>query len=387
MNGIRAMTQRAVADPTSSGPVIRRWGRQHYGTFSGGQDRLQIRHELRGTSEPDEFERGLQAVRQTLQDPGQSMDPETSHRMGERFDHDFSGVRVHTDARAASSARAVNAIAYTVGWDVVFAAGSYSPGTIEGDRLLAHELTHVLQQGPRAGVDGPLDAGDPDHPAEREAQEVAAGMGGLGAFTEGPLAVTPSHPVLARQTGEVGAGTAGSEVYLADAGAPACPVIATGTLSETSWGETSGLYPTKDNKYDPTKWDPAKTCELLKARGAVHTVGGRGQRVHKAKPGSGAIEQKLKPYHFVENFPAVDAEIADPQVKWFYLSTQADKPDVHPGTTGTELVKSYGSFHNSGGGDVKAGDVWIHFYRLKPKPPKAPPAPPSPAPAPKDAGP
>ena len=63
-----------------------------------------------------------------------------------RLGRDFSGVRVHTDARAAEAARSVNALAYTVGRDVVFGAGQYSPTTTEGQRLLAHELTHVVQQ-------------------------------------------------------------------------------------------------------------------------------------------------------------------------------------------------------------------------------------------------
>jgi len=61
--------------------------------------------------------------------------------------HDFSGVRVHTDAKAAESARRVNARAYTVGSDIVFARGQFNPGSAAGNRLLAHELTHVLQQG------------------------------------------------------------------------------------------------------------------------------------------------------------------------------------------------------------------------------------------------
>ena len=60
---------------------------------------------------------------------------------------DFSQVRIHTDERAAESARAVDALAYTVGRDVVFGAGQFSPGTNEGRRLIAHELTHVVQQG------------------------------------------------------------------------------------------------------------------------------------------------------------------------------------------------------------------------------------------------
>jgi outer membrane protein OmpA-like peptidoglycan-associated protein len=66
--------------------------------------------------------------------------------MEPRFGHDFSQVRVHTDARAAESAQAVGALAYTVGRNVVFGAGQYAPGMYSGRQLLAHELTHVLQQ-------------------------------------------------------------------------------------------------------------------------------------------------------------------------------------------------------------------------------------------------
>jgi hypothetical protein len=65
---------------------------------------------------------------------------------GSQFGHDFTRVRVHTDARAATSARALQAQAYTVGRKVVFGTGQYSPGTAAGRRLLAHELTHTVQQ-------------------------------------------------------------------------------------------------------------------------------------------------------------------------------------------------------------------------------------------------
>ena len=63
-----------------------------------------------------------------------------------RFGYDFGQVRVHTDANAAESARVVSARAFTLGHDVVFGAGHYTPGTSKGQRLLAHELTHVVQQ-------------------------------------------------------------------------------------------------------------------------------------------------------------------------------------------------------------------------------------------------
>lgn len=78
---------------------------------------------------------------------GCPLDSDTRKFMESRFAHDFSHVRVHTDARAAESAESVLASVYTVGHDMVFGEGQYAPGTTEGRRLLAHELTHVLQQG------------------------------------------------------------------------------------------------------------------------------------------------------------------------------------------------------------------------------------------------
>ncbi|MFL6254514.1 MAG: DUF4157 domain-containing protein [Pyrinomonadaceae bacterium] len=92
-----------------------------------------------------------QIVNEVLRSPGLPLDHATRSFMEPRFGHDFSRVRVHTDARAAASARAVNALAYTVGQDLVFNQGQYRPGTTEGKRLLAHELTHVAQ-----GFDGRL---------------------------------------------------------------------------------------------------------------------------------------------------------------------------------------------------------------------------------------
>ena len=63
-----------------------------------------------------------------------------------RFGYDFSQVRIHTDSNAGESAKAVNALAYTVGQDVVFGVGRYSPETESGKKLIVHELTHVVQQ-------------------------------------------------------------------------------------------------------------------------------------------------------------------------------------------------------------------------------------------------
>lgn len=86
-------------------------------------------------------------VNEVLRSPGQPLDVATRSFMEPRIGHDFSRVRVHADARAAESARAVNAFAYTVGQNVVFDHGQYRPGTPDGKRLLAHELAHVAQGG------------------------------------------------------------------------------------------------------------------------------------------------------------------------------------------------------------------------------------------------
>lgn len=82
-------------------------------------------------------------VHEVLRSPGWPLDAATRAFFEPRFGHDFSQVRVHTDSRAAESARAMSALAYTVGRDIVFDVG---PGTSAGNRLLAHELTHAVQQ-------------------------------------------------------------------------------------------------------------------------------------------------------------------------------------------------------------------------------------------------
>jgi hypothetical protein len=91
-------------------------------------------------------------VHQALRSSGAPLDPATRAFMEPRFGHDFSRVRVHSGAAAEQSSREVNAQAYTVGRDIVFGAGAFAPGTHEGRRLMAHELTHVVQQSGAGGI-------------------------------------------------------------------------------------------------------------------------------------------------------------------------------------------------------------------------------------------
>jgi hypothetical protein len=86
------------------------------------------------------------SVDRVLASPGTPLEPALRKDMEQRFGHDFSRVRVHSSAAAQQSARDVNAHAYTVGHNIVFGTGRFAPGTHDGLRLIAHELTHVVQQ-------------------------------------------------------------------------------------------------------------------------------------------------------------------------------------------------------------------------------------------------
>lgn len=85
-------------------------------------------------------------VHDVLNSPGSPLDAGTRRFMEPRFGYDFGGVRLHTNTKAAESAQAVGALAYTVGNHITFNAGQYAPGIQSGRRLLAHELAHVVQQ-------------------------------------------------------------------------------------------------------------------------------------------------------------------------------------------------------------------------------------------------
>jgi hypothetical protein len=114
------------------------------------------------------------SVGEVLRSSGRPLGPATRAFMEPLFGHDFSRVRIHTDAQAAESARALNALAYTVGRDVVFGAEQYKPQARAARRLLAHELAHVVQQQGRSGWSQPrLQVGSTNDAYERQADNIA----------------------------------------------------------------------------------------------------------------------------------------------------------------------------------------------------------------------
>ena len=114
----------------------------------------------KSTSGHDRSEEAPALVHEVLGSPGRALDAASRAYFEPWFVRDFGQVRIHDDARAAASARPVNALAYTLGQHIVFGAGAYEPRSDGGRRLLAHELMHVVQQGaaPAAATHSPAEA-------------------------------------------------------------------------------------------------------------------------------------------------------------------------------------------------------------------------------------
>jgi hypothetical protein len=115
-------------------------------------------------------------VHQVLNSGGRPLDAAIGAYFEPRFKHDFSAVRIHTDAQAGESARQVNSLAYTVGTNIVFRSDTYAPDTAVGKRLLAHELAHVVQQCHASENRPPPMLRNPGDLAEQEPELAANGL-------------------------------------------------------------------------------------------------------------------------------------------------------------------------------------------------------------------
>jgi hypothetical protein len=162
-------------------------------------------------------------VHRVLGAPGTPLDATTRGFMESRLGHSFGRVRIHDDALAAEATQAVNANAYTVGHDIVFASGRYQPGTAQGRRLLAHELAHVVQQAgnPTAGSGLSIGPASGPHEAEAEAAAVTAmkpqarpgaGLQRQEAGHDDEKAAKPAAPSGAPEAATAGAAAASADV-------------------------------------------------------------------------------------------------------------------------------------------------------------------------------
>lgn len=187
---MRALTERKPAAafaasrtmPAFSAVLQRKCACGGSGGGAGECEECKRRNKLQrhpGDGGAGEAARGLAPpiVHDVLRSPGQSLDAATRAFFEPRFGYDFSKVRIHADEKAAQSARAIEASAYAVGEHITFASGRYAPGTAEGSRLLAHELTHVVQQGPALSNPAAQLSIESSHSdAEREAAQVESSI-------------------------------------------------------------------------------------------------------------------------------------------------------------------------------------------------------------------
>ncbi len=140
---MRIPAPQSVSQRLAITPVIAHQTQRKCDQCESGDEKLQRKEsgnaaEVSATAPP--------IVHQTLRALGQPLDAATRAYFEPRFGHSFAGVRLHTGEEADVAARGLNARAFTVGDQIAFAAGQYSPRTEIGSRLLAHELTHALQQ-------------------------------------------------------------------------------------------------------------------------------------------------------------------------------------------------------------------------------------------------
>lgn len=171
------MTHEAVLRPQAQATPTQNSFLQRTCSCGGGgteceeckKDHMQRRASASAVSSPASIP---PVVHETLRREGSPLDARTRADMEPRFGHDFSRVRVHDDAQASESARAVNAHAYTVGRDIVFQTGLYAPSGRQGRELLAHELAHVVQQNSGALMRSGIDHG-PSDPLEIAADNMA----------------------------------------------------------------------------------------------------------------------------------------------------------------------------------------------------------------------
>ena len=141
---------------------------RHYGNRYVGQV-------LDRARDGESSDSGLEAVERSIdraRGGGQGLDHGTRGQMESAFGADFSGVRVHTDSRADSLNHSLSARAFATGRDVFFRQGEYNPGSSSGRELLAHELTHVVQQ-TGDGIQRRMTVSEPNDPHEVEADQMA----------------------------------------------------------------------------------------------------------------------------------------------------------------------------------------------------------------------
>lgn len=195
------------------------------------KQQLSLQHKTQGAKAGGEVP---SIVHEVLNSPGQSLELETRTFMESRFEQDFGDIQVHDDAKAHDSAKAVNASAYTVKKNIVFGEGKYDPHSMLGQRLIAHELTHTIQQQQsEPAMQSSLNLAHNNTQQEQEAEDVA------NAVVQGqPIGISQFHsPQVVRQTAMDGGV---DEETPRDAGLPGGVETPVTESASSSGGSSSG---------------------------------------------------------------------------------------------------------------------------------------------------
>ena len=166
----------ALADPLSASPAaILSLQQTHGNQFVQRLLDNAVQRQAPVGLEGGEVDSGLQGQIERARGGGQTLDSRVGSQIGQVLGSDLSGVRIHTDSSADTLNRSLNAKAFTHGSDIFFSRGAYNPRSSSGKELLAHELTHVVQQGggKASRTQTKLTVGPAGDPYEREADRVA----------------------------------------------------------------------------------------------------------------------------------------------------------------------------------------------------------------------
>ncbi|TAH49043.1 MAG: DUF4157 domain-containing protein [Chloroflexota bacterium] len=279
---LAAQVAKPAITPVSSGLLQRACACGNHSHGEGECAECKKKREMslqRATSSPAPVHDVPPIVYEVLRSPGQPLDAATRAFMEPRFGQDFSGIRVHTDSRAAKSAHAVNALAYTVGHNVVFGAGQYAPQTSVGRRLLAHEFAHVIQQNqvPATLWNGNLAIGEQNDQYEIEAVQAERVVVDSSLRSRS----TPSTTALQRQAAPPQSQTsfAGCNPTLqSDLQAKHQPALAHVSRAITSLAPGWGRMAPADKSSFRRYFDPANSGDI--DDGFVRDVRGNFQRIH-----------------------------------------------------------------------------------------------------------
>jgi hypothetical protein len=239
------------------------------------------------------------SVERVLAGPGRPLDSSTRSFMERRFGHDLSRVRVHTVREAARSAQQVNARAYTVGSNIVFAMGAYAPTTKSGRKLIAHELAHVLQQSGSRSLEGtdrpPLTIAETDHPLEHEAETIASIATEYGTSTGKVSSGHAANLMMQRQ-----AGAAPSGASSPPGSAPSSCLATVSTSAPATCPGRHTAYAAAHPCFPSNPWlgcvdeVSGRICELIDAFNFTGAKGNLARLCVAATPGAVPAETRAK---------------------------------------------------------------------------------------------